>query len=267
MDIAKFDISVIIPCYNTNIFFIQEAIDSVKKSHGKFSYAIIIVDDGSTDLATVDFLKNINNDSLCVICQPNQGPAAARNTGVRNADSEYILFLDSDDRVLPGYIQEGINRLKKNLKAGVVYSNAVAFGDASRTSFSAKPFNILDLLIQNFIPMCAVMRKKTWEDVSGIDEKLIQYEDWEFWIRIYKAGWQFIYIDKPMFEYRIQRKSLIAQAPEENFKKAVDYIFKKHIDLVYKCYHELYARSLMYKNDMNKPLRSFIKFSKKKYLN
>jgi glycosyltransferase involved in cell wall biosynthesis len=264
---VKTDISIVIPCFNTRPEFIREAIESVEVCKGKFSYAIILVDDGSNNTATSNCLQQLRDEkNIHVIFQTNKGPAAARNTGVNIADSEYILFLDSDDRLLPGYIEEGIKVLQANPKAGVVYSNALAFGDASRANFIAKPFDSIELLIKNYIPMCALVRKQAWEDVGGIDENLLQFEDWEFWISIYKTGWEFVFINKPMFEYRISKNSLIAQAPEENFHKAVAYIYAKHWDLVYELYHRLYANSIIYKNDAQRPLRSFIKYSKKKYL-
>ncbi len=264
MNESQKNISIIIPCYNTQPEFLSEAISSIKNYKGKLSYEIIIVDDGSTNTNSILFLKNIQDKVINVIFQENLGPAAARNTGVKNSNSEFILFLDSDDRLKPEYIDEGIYALNENKQAGVVYANAIAFGDASRTNFTAQPFDITELLIQNYIPMCAVLRKKAWEDVGGIDENLIQYEDWEFWIRIYKAGWKFIFINKPMFEYRIRKESLIAQLREEKYKQAILYIYKKHADLVFECYQKLYATSIIYKNDMKRPLRSFVKYSKKK---
>jgi glycosyltransferase involved in cell wall biosynthesis len=263
---SKKDISVVIPCYNTEPAFLTEAVDSVKKYNGQFSYEIIIVDDGSSNEQRKTFLQDIHDESIKMIHQTNKGPAAARNNGVQKAESEFILFLDSDDRLKAAYIDEGISALKENKNAGVVYANAVAFGDATRTNFKAQPFDITELLVQNYIPMTVVMRRKAWEDAGGIDEALIQYEDWEFWIRVFKAGWQFIFIDKPLFEYRIRKTSLIAQSPEEKYKQAVLYIYKKHADLVFECYQQLYARRLMYNSDMQQPLRSFIKYSKKKYL-
>lgn len=263
---AKPDITIVIPCFNTKVEFLREAVESVKAYRGNSGYAIIIVDDGSTNEATLQWLKQLKDERINVIFQENKGPAAARNTGAQHANTEYILFLDGDDRLLPGYIDTGITVLQANAKAGVAYAGAIAFGDASRENFKPKPFDIIELLVQNYIPMCVVMRKKTWEDVGGIDEQLVQYEDWEFWINIYKAGWEFVFIDKPMFEYRIQHTSLIAQEPDEKFRTAVDYIFKKHADLVYQCYHRLYAKGIMYENDMQRPLRSFAKYVKKKHL-
>jgi len=110
--------------------------------------------------------------------------------------------------------------------------------------------------------MCALIKKRAWQDAGGIDENLVQYEDWEFWISVFKAGWEFIFIDKPMFEYRIQSTSLIAQSGVENFKTVAEYIYKKHADLVYTYYHQLYATRTIYRNDIKRPFRSLIKYIK-----
>ncbi len=266
MNGLKKNISVIIPCFNTNPEFIQEAIDSVKNSKGQYSYNITLVNDGSTNQSTLNFLKNINDKITDVISQDNKGLASAKNTGVKHSASEYLFFLDSDDRVKPGYIQQGIDVLDNNPKVGVVYANADAFGDSSRTNFIAQPFDITSLLLQNHVPSCVVMRRKAWEDISGFDENLRRYEDWECWISVYKAGWQFKLLQQPGFEYRIQKNSLLGNADEADFRNAIEYIFKKHWDLVYERYHHLYGQKIIYKNDRQKPMRSFIKYSKKKLL-
>ena len=76
-----------------------------------------------------------------------------------------------------------------------------------------------------------------------------------------------MFIDKYMFKYRIRTGSLITKAGKDGHKKVIEYMYKKHWDLAYEVYHKLYARGIMYKNDMKKPLRSFIKYTKKKFLN
>ncbi len=266
MNNLRKNISVIIPCFNTKPEFIQESIDSVKKSEGQYNYNILLVNDGSTNQPTLNFLKNIDDKLIAVISQDNKGLASAKNTGVKHAAGEYLFFLDSDDRVKPGYIQQCINILDNDSTAGVVYANADAFGDSSRTNFVAQPFDITSLLLQNHVPSCVVMRRKVWEDAGGFDENLRRYEDWECWIRVYKTGWKFRLLQQPGFEYRIQKNSLLGNADEEDFKKAIEYIFKKHWDLVYQQYHHLYGQQVIYKNDQQKPVRSFIKYSKKKLL-
>ncbi len=265
MSLYKTDIAVIIPCYNTPPEFLQEAIDSVKKNKIQSGYSITIVNDGSTNAATMKYLNTINDTTIQVITQQNKGLAGARNTGIKNTASEYLVFLDSDDRLKPNYIEKGTGVLNQHAETGVVYANAQAFGDGSRENFVAKPFDIVSLLLTNHIPSCVVMRRKAWEDVGGFDEGLRKFEDWEFWISIYKAGWKFHFIEQPMFEYRIQANSLLGESGEKDFRNAVAYIYKKHWDLIYETYHQLYAARIMYHNDMKRPFRSFLKYMRYKF--
>lgn len=92
-------ISVIIPVYNV-YNYLNECVSSVLKL--KQDFEIILVDDGSTDGSSVlcDELA-LANSSIRVIHQQNVGLSGARNTGIKNATGDYLLFLDSDDFINP----------------------------------------------------------------------------------------------------------------------------------------------------------------------
>ena len=86
--------TVMIPCYN-QARFLGEAIESVlSQSHPDF---VVVVDDGSTD-NTSEVASSYGQVRL--IRQENRGLAAARNRGLSEARGEYVVFLDSDDRLL-----------------------------------------------------------------------------------------------------------------------------------------------------------------------
>lgn len=89
-------ISVIIPVYNTNPEFLQKAINSVLNQTYK-NIEVIIVNDGSTDNNTLNFLKTLDNKNINIINQENKGAGGARNTGINSATGDYIGFLDADD--------------------------------------------------------------------------------------------------------------------------------------------------------------------------
>ena len=90
-------VSVIIPTYN-RVRTLPRALDSVL-AQTRAVDEIIVVDDGSTD-STVDLLL-ANYPQVKLLQQPNLGVSAARNHGIREASSDWIALLDSDDRWLP----------------------------------------------------------------------------------------------------------------------------------------------------------------------
>ena len=93
-------ISVIIPCYNYGRF-LPDAVNSVlgQKKDG-LAVEIIVVDDGSTD-DTAAVAQRLGS-SIQYIYQENQGPSAARNSGIRIARGDYLVFLDADDLLTAG---------------------------------------------------------------------------------------------------------------------------------------------------------------------
>ncbi len=95
--------SIIVPTYN-RAHLIARCLDSILKQQGDFE--IIVVDDGSTD-KTEDAVKEIAKNTSRTIhyyYQPNSGAGDARNLGAKNATGKYLLFLDSDDEALDGWL-------------------------------------------------------------------------------------------------------------------------------------------------------------------
>ncbi|OZI05399.1 hypothetical protein BWI93_25675 [Siphonobacter sp. BAB-5385] len=116
-------VSVIIPCYNSGTY-LPEALASVEAYQGSYAYEIIIINDGSTDPHTLEYLRELETRGYSILHQENKGAAAARNTGVRAARGKYLLLLDSDNRIRPAYLEKGIPVLESRPDVGVVYGNA-----------------------------------------------------------------------------------------------------------------------------------------------
>lgn len=92
------DISVIIPVYNTENY-LEKCLLSVLNQSFK-NIEVIIVNDGSSDNSLKIINDFMNTDSrIKLINQENQGLGAARNTGIKEAKGEYIIFVDSDDYI------------------------------------------------------------------------------------------------------------------------------------------------------------------------
>ena len=268
-------LSVVIPCFNSEKY-LREALDSVVGYPNKNIYELIIVNDGSTSLGTIQLLQQLELEGYRIIHQENKGPAAARNTGVSHAKGEYILFLDSDNKIRHDYITIGIELLQSDAEIGVVYGNAYFFGDYTTPRFIAKPLDIYRMLHGNYIDMCSVIRKRMWSEVGGLDEArvLIGHEDWEFWIRVAKAGWKFRYVDNILFDYRNRFDSISADAGKENaYKEMLHHIQEKHwqeyaqaYSIIFNQYIDLIDQIRTYEFDKRNPLRSFVKFLYKKYI-
>lgn len=95
--------SVVIPLYNKQRY-IKSTLQSVL-AQTYTDYEVIVVDDGSTD-ASLQEAEQMQSDKIRVLHQENQGVAVARNTGIENAEGEYIAFLDADDKWNPSYLEE-----------------------------------------------------------------------------------------------------------------------------------------------------------------
>src|SRR5690606_33018030 len=94
----KIRLSVVIPCYNHGQY-LMEALQCFPDYHSQNQYEIIVVNDGSTDKITLESLKKAEDQGFKVLHQENQGLSSARNNGITVSAGDYILPLDSDDRV------------------------------------------------------------------------------------------------------------------------------------------------------------------------
>ncbi|MCL2597700.1 MAG: glycosyltransferase [Paludibacter sp.] len=227
----QIDISIITPCYNSGEY-LPEAIESVRTYNGKYNYEIVLIDDGSTDEFTLNVLKNYQNSpDIVVIRQVNSGAATARNAACRIAKGEFLLFLDSDNKIFLEYIDLGIEFLSKNPDFGVFYGKPKFFGDGSRDSYEVSKFDIDKLLTGNYIDVCAVVRKEAWISVGGFDSNFRNFEDYDLWLSLAEKGWKFHFLDKELYQYRIVKTSKLGSGKQIFFNETARQIRTKHYDL------------------------------------
>lgn len=118
-----FKISIVVPVYNVELY-LERCIDSLLIQTYK-NIEIILINDGSTDNSSIicERYKKMDN-RIKVIHKKNGGLSAARNTGVKNATGEYILFVDSDDYIEKNTCERFIFYLKNNKGIKIVIGNA-----------------------------------------------------------------------------------------------------------------------------------------------
>jgi glycosyltransferase involved in cell wall biosynthesis len=197
-NIVKDLVSVVIPCYNSGMTILK----TVASVHSQtwLNIEIVVVDDGSTDLETIDVLKALQGVRL--IRQENTGLPAARNSGFRAAAGAYLLPLDADDWLEPDAIEKLMAGLQGDRAASFAYSYLQLEGEAR--GVLAKHYNFFEQLFLNQMPYCMLLTRTLWESVGGYDELMRRgYEDWEFNIRIGATGHVGHVVQRPLFHYRV----------------------------------------------------------------
>ncbi|MBS1622441.1 MAG: glycosyltransferase [Bacteroidetes bacterium] len=242
-------VSVIIPCYNGGTH-LQLAVDSLRKQTYS-NYEVIIVDDGSTDPSTLEYLQQLSGWAT-VIHQANAGPCVARHNGIMRSTGQYLFFLDSDNMVRDTYISKGVAAMEQDSTIGVVYSDFKYCGAADHVRRNGS-FDIQKLVIINPIDICSVVRRSAYDDVGGFDMYLsrLGLEDWEIWFTFYERGWKFHYLPEPLFDYRVHEISRTQTVANKNLDVIVPYIHRKHIHTIIKCYTELYYERNQLKTSLN----------------
>ena len=183
-------ISIIIPTYNRADEVVRAIESGLAQTHQPCE--VIVVDDGSTD-ATPEQIARYGQ-RIQAVRQANQGRSAARNSGLRMARGEYVIFLDSDDALLPSMAATQLAHLQKHPHM------AFAHGQAWMTDLQGRlvvppvlmgapldptqpPFASL-VMGQTPLLHTALIRRSALEAVGDFEEGLEVSEDWDLWLRL-----------------------------------------------------------------------------------
>ena len=131
--------SVVIPLYN-KAKYIKTCIDSVFKQTYR-DYEVVIVDDGSTDNGVEVIQKSYNSNKIRIVQKENGGPSSARNNGVKEANGEWVVFLDADDVFLPNALFVFSKLIKTNADINYFVCNYYIAINGKAKLFSDKKYN------------------------------------------------------------------------------------------------------------------------------
>ena len=185
-------VSVIIPTYN-RAGLISRAIESVlAQTYSNFE--IIVVDNASRD-NTAEVVSLIADARLKFIRHDvNQGPAASRNTGLRNACGDYITFLDSDDEWLSQKLASQLDVFKEEEDGiGLVFTNG--FNESINTMAITTPVSsgiYYDWRVDKFYPLAKLITPPSgWmlpqavvKEIGYFDEAMITWDDGDYLARV-----------------------------------------------------------------------------------
>ena len=198
-------VTIVMPAYNAAPY-IAESLDALLTEDYP-QLEIVIVDDGSTDDTAEIARRYVRKDSrIHLVTQPNSGVCSARNRGIREARGEYILPVDADDILLPGFIAWAVGQMEQYPKVKVVVPRAEFFG-ARQGEWRLPAYSPKLLARKNMIPATSLYRRSDWQRVGGYCETLQAREDWEFWINVLKEGGEVVTSPKMGLRYRIHPHS------------------------------------------------------------
>ena len=190
------DLSIIIPVYNAEPL-LNRCLESVFNQTTKYSYEVILVDDGSTD-KSIDIIKARKEQNIVLFKQKNSGPSVARNKGIELAKGDYVAFLDADDYWNDNYIEKTVTFLSNNAEcvAVTVGQKHIAVGKPPyyRPIISeTEPFVIDDFYsfwaLYRHVGTCSTtMRTGVVRKTNGQRIDLRVTEDWEFWFYLASFG-------------------------------------------------------------------------------
>lgn len=207
-------VSIILPTYN-RLTFLREAVQSVlDQTVG--DWELIVVDDGSTD-ESAEWLESLREPRISVVLRPHTGNRSAlRNLAIHGARSQWIAFLDSDDRWHPEKLERQLALHAANPTYRWSYTGYHLI-DATGGEFAVPPakrkpwharsgwIRERDIALEANIALPSVMADREFlREAGGFDETFLWGGDQELWFRLAERA-ECGVVDAPMIDIRLHK--------------------------------------------------------------
>ena len=186
------EISIIIPTYN-RAEMIKDTINSILNQNDCTS-ELIVIDDCSTD-NTGEIIKSIDNQNIYYYkLQSNSGSQVARNFGSEKANADLLLFLDSDDILLPGSLRFRIDYFQSHPECESSYSDyEVCFKGVNKDYkkiVTLRKLSYREVLTELAVVPTSVLiiRSKIFNEIGKFDIKLPACHDDDIYIQCFKRN-------------------------------------------------------------------------------
>lgn len=195
------------------------------------NFEVVIVNDGSDDEYCLLKLKTLeSHDSIKVIHKENTGVSDTRNIAVKEGKGEYILPLDADDMILPGYLKTGVNIIRKNPKISPVYCDTVHAGEMQ--GLEKRPEWSQERLLQGpFIVNSSMYSREAYESIEGYNTEMKGWVDYDLWVQMMDAGYEGKRIPKGLFVYyhhESEGKGSVSTSARQNMGELHKTIIDRH---------------------------------------
>lgn len=177
------NISVVIPVWNRSHEILRAVASVIGQSRHDFE--LIIVDDGSTD-GTQAVLSEFRDERIRIVTTARMGAGGARNVGANCAAGEWLAFLDSDDEVLPEWLEHLRSSVEGTAADLAICGVQFEQPDGSSTSYTPDPSHLgPDDVVPFFWAGSWMVRRELFEDVGGYDPGIAFGENSEFALRLF----------------------------------------------------------------------------------
>lgn len=201
IDNGKIKLSIVIPYFETYELTKKLLINLLIQLHN-FDIEIILIDDGCNETRFDEYINWLDeigfsyNNHIKIIHQENKGVSNARNRGIKNSRGKYIAFVDSDDMVMPNYVNT-LLELINNHEEDIIYFNWL---DINTNEVIRHP--------NNPAVWKAIYKK---EILPQFDETLKAREDYFFNQELDRQEHTKYYYDKVLYIYNSGRENSLTQ--------------------------------------------------------
>ncbi len=240
-------VSIVTPSYNQGRF-LKRTIDSVlMQSYPNIQY--VVIDGGSTD-ESIEILRSYR-DRFYWISEPDGGQTNAINKGLARANGEILAYLNSDDILAPRAIERVVHYLQQHPECDMVYGEADYIDAQDKVIGSYKTADYsFDRLLEDCM-VCqpaAFWRSRIAEKVGLFDERLNFAMDYDYWLRIAKAGGEIRFLREKLACSRLYPETKTLSARTKIYQEIFE-ICRRHTGHVHLSYYQGYWHHLIYEKD------------------
>jgi glycogen synthase len=206
-------VSAIVPYFQLE-GYVEETVASLAEQTYE-SIEVVLVNDGSLREEDAVLEELADRYGARLVTQPNAGLGAARNFGISQASGRYVMPIDADDRLAPGFVERCVTVLEEDPDAAYATTWSAYIkpgGEPYGAGIGWAPYGNWSSLVRrnNVAGTCtAVIRRRFFDQGFGYSDELTSYEDWFLYRELHEAGHYGIVMPDRLFEYRVRPESML----------------------------------------------------------
>lgn len=225
-------VTIVLPTYNGQKF-IRESIESVL-AQSMEDFELIIVDDCSNDDTNAIAAEYAQRDGRVRVIRNeiNRKLPASLNRGFEEAKGEYLTWTSDDNLYEKNALEEMCRVLNAEPEVGLVYCDYNEIDENGQIICEIRTSDVNKLCYVNCVGACFMYRSSVAAQIGKYDENMFLSEDYDYWIRIYKAS-NIKHLPMLLYRYRVHGKSLTATRQELIHNQTAK-LWMKHINFLVK---------------------------------